>query len=116
MSAIIGIGFLIKYTLVSGRERWLKYGNNVELYLFNMDRHQWGNIHLVLGYILIGLLVVHIFLHWKIVSGLYKKLIKEPFIKKTIAICFATICALLILIPLFIKPEIKNIKNINKQI
>ena len=111
MSAVIGIGFLIKFTLISGQERWLKYGDNINLYFFGMDRHQWGMIHLVLGFILIGLLVVHIFLHWNVITSVYKKLIKEPLAKKIIAILFIIICTLIIVIPFFIKPEIEPIRK-----
>ena len=39
MFAIAGIGFLIKYFLIPGKERWIKYGSNVDLFLFEMDRH-----------------------------------------------------------------------------
>ena len=88
MSAIVGIGFLIKYTLISGQERWEIYGRNVEISLLGMDRHQWGMLHLILGFILLGLLVAHIILHWKIITNVYKKIIKEPLTKKTIAIVF----------------------------
>lgn len=63
MSAIIGIGFLIKYTLISGQERWDVYGKNVELYWYGMDRNQWGLFHLILGFVLMVLLVAHIVLH-----------------------------------------------------
>ena len=111
MSAIIGIGFLIKYTLISGQERKEVYGSNVELYLLGMDRHQWGMIHLILGFVLFGLLVVHIFLHWKIVTTVYRKIIKVPLTKRVVGFCFVMICALLILIPFFIKPEIETIEK-----
>jgi hypothetical protein len=52
MMAIAGIGFLMKYVLVPGSERWEKYGSNVDLFLWGWDRHQWGALHLILGYIL----------------------------------------------------------------
>ena len=106
MSAIIGIGFLIKYTLISGLERKEVYGQNIDLYLLNMNRHQWGTLHLILGFIFFGLLIIHIFLHWKIVKNVYQKIIKEQLTKRIIAVCFILICALLILIPLLIKPDI----------
>tara|TARA_R110002033_G_scaffold38827_3_gene78300 strand:+ start:2890 stop:3105 length:216 start_codon:yes stop_codon:yes gene_type:complete len=51
MSAVVGIGFLIKYTLISGKERNVIYGKNVELSLFGMDRHEWGYIHLVIAFV-----------------------------------------------------------------
>lgn len=113
MSAIISTGLLIKYALISGQERWEVYGRNLEFYLFGMDRHQWGMIHLVLGFILLGLLILHIILHWKIITCVYKKIIKTPFTNKVIALLFIIICALLIIIPFFVKPEIETIKKGN---
>jgi len=111
MSAIIGIGFLIKYTLISGQERWDVYGRNVELYLLGLDRHQWGMIHLILGFVLLGLLIVHIFLHWKVITTVYKKIIEEPLTKKIVALFFIAICTILILVPFFIKPEVESGKK-----
>ena len=111
MSAIIGIGFLIKYTLISGQERWDVYGQNVELSLFGMDRHQWGMLHLILAFVLLGLLIAHIVFHWKVIVNVYKKIIKEPVTKKVVALLFIILCALLIVIPFFIQPEIESIKK-----
>ena len=111
MSAIIGIGFLIKYTLISGQERWDVYGRNVELSLFGMDRHQWGMFHLILAFVLLGLLIVHIVFHWKFIANVDKKIIKEPVTKKVVALLFIILCALLIVIPFFTQPEIESIKK-----
>jgi len=99
MCAIIGIGFLIKYTLVSGQEQMIKYGNKVELSLFGMDRHEWGTIHLIVGYVLIGLLLLHIILHWKVIISVYKRLLQKKPAIKFISIIFITICFLFIIIP-----------------
>ena len=111
MSAIIGIGFLIKYTLISGQERWEVYGRNVELSLFGMDRHQWGMLHLILAFVLLGLLLLHIVFHWKIITNVYKKIIKEPVTKKVVALVFLMLCVLMIVIPFFIHPEIESIEK-----
>lgn len=111
MSAIIGIGFLIKYTLVSGQERWEIYGRNVELYLFGMNRHQWGMLHLILAFVLLGLLLAHIILHWKVITNVYRKIIKEPISKKIIAIVFVILCTLLIVFPFFVEPDLETVKK-----
>jgi hypothetical protein len=113
MSAIIGIGFLIKYILITGQERWEIYGRNVELYFLRMDRHEWGMLHLILGFTLLGLLVVHIIFHWKVITNVYRKIIKEPLTKKIVAFVFLMICALLIIIPFFVEPDIETIKKGN---
>jgi len=111
MSAIIGIGFLIKYTLISGQERGEVYGRNVELYLLGLDRHQWGMLHLILAFVLLALLIVHIVFHWQVIANVYKKIIKEPVTKKVVALLFIILCVLMIVIPFFIHPEIESIKK-----
>ncbi|WP_458627001.1 DUF4405 domain-containing protein [Winogradskyella sp. PC D3.3] len=113
MSAIIGIGFLMKYTLLSGQDRNEVYGRNIELYFLNMDRHQWGTIHLILSFVLIGLLIIHVYLHWKVVTAVYQKIINVQFTKRIVAFSFAILCALLILIPFFIKPKLEPIEKGN---
>ena len=75
MAIIGGTGLLQKYRLVSGSERWEIYGNNPEMYMLGLDRHQWGYIHLVLGYVLLGLLVLHIIFHWRQIKGILMLLI-----------------------------------------
>jgi len=76
MAAIGGIGLLMKYKLVSGEERWKIYGSNPDLFLWGWDRHQWGDVHLILGYIFFGLLFFHILLHWSQIKGIYQVVIK----------------------------------------
>ncbi|MCL5128307.1 DUF4405 domain-containing protein [Algibacter sp. L4_22] len=111
MLAIIGIGFLIKHTLLQGQERKTIYGQNIELYLLNMNRHQWGNIHFILGLVFWGLLTLHIFLHWKVITVIYHKIIKAQLAKRILAFGFIIICSILILIPFFITPKIEPIKK-----
>ncbi len=105
MSAIVGIGFLIKYTLIPGQERWLKYGDNVELYMFGMDRHDWGLIHLVIGFILVGLLIVHIILHWELIACMYNRMFQKKSTNTLIMILFITICGLFIIFPFLLNPK-----------
>ncbi|MEJ5330464.1 MAG: hypothetical protein WHT07_09960 [Desulfobaccales bacterium] len=42
MAAIAGLGFLMKYVLVPGRETPLLYGRRVDLFFLGLDRHAWG--------------------------------------------------------------------------
>ncbi|GAN33419.1 MAG: DUF4405 domain-containing protein [Candidatus Brocadia sp. AMX2] len=44
--AMAGIGLPIKFVLLPGKDTWAAYGRKAELFLFEMDRHQWGTIHL----------------------------------------------------------------------
>lgn len=75
MLAIASIGFVIKYVLVSGSRRWEIYGNNVEQSFWGMDRHGWGDVHLVMGIVLMVLLILHIILHFNWIICMTKKAI-----------------------------------------
>lgn len=110
MSAIAGIGFLIKYTLIPGQQRWIVYNDNVELYMLGMDRHEWGTIHLILGYVLLGLLVIHIIYHMKAISGVYNQIFQRKLIRKLIFILFITICVLFFIVPFLIHPTISKLE------
>ncbi len=117
MSMIIGLGFLIKFTLIPGQERRVKYGTNIDLYFLGINRHEWGTIHLIFSLVLIALLSAHILLHWKIITGVYNKLIKEALTKKIVALLFLIFCLLLIIAPFFIEPKVKTIqKNSGHQV
>ena len=109
MAAIAGIGFLMKVVLIPGQDRWIKYGKNVEIYVLNMDRHQWGTVHLVIALILLGLLLLHIILHWKLIVGLFSKLITNKSTRKLITVVFVFISVFLFLFAFFVKPEIGKI-------
>jgi len=108
MMAITGTGFLMKFVLIPGQERWVKYGRNVELLLLGIDRHEWGAIHLVLGFILLGLLVIHIILHWKMILGLYRKLIGSQSTRRIIAAVFIIVCLIGLISPFIVKPEVQE--------
>ena len=45
--AIAGIGLLMKYVLLPGKETAAVYGRKVDLFLFGMGRHAGGRIHLL---------------------------------------------------------------------
>ena len=49
MMAIAGIGLLMKYVVLPGREVNLIYGNQTDLLFLGLDRHQWGSIHFIIS-------------------------------------------------------------------
>ena len=106
MTLIASIGFLIKFTLIPGKESWEIYGKNVDLLLFGMDRHQWGTVHLYIGFVLLGLLILHIYLHWKMIVGLYYKLITSPEIRKISLLIFMVVFIFLIVFPFVVNPNV----------
>jgi hypothetical protein len=103
--AMAGLGFLMKYVLLPGRESMMKYGRNVKLAFFGWDRHDWGEIHLYLGFFFLGLLALHIILHWGQIVRLFQRLI--PGERRTLALLvFVLAAVLLIYFPFLITPEV----------
>lgn len=56
--AVLGSGLALQFRLPRGRGH-----HGVELW--GWDRHEWREIHFVLSMILLGLVGVHVLLHWK---------------------------------------------------
>jgi Domain of unknown function (DUF4405) len=105
MMAMAGLGFLMKYVLIPGRERWVKYGRNVNLTLFGWNRHDWGDIHLDLGLIFLGFLVVHVILHWRQIVGLFHGFVPAER-RPLVLLAFILLAAFLIYFPFLLSPAI----------
>ncbi len=108
LAAIAGLGFLMKYVLLPGREAALTYGRRVDLFLFGLDRHDWGTIHLYLGFLFLALLALHLVLHWHMIPGLFARLVPDSRKRAFIAWVYAALAAALLLFPFFIGPELKE--------
>ncbi len=106
MAILAGIGFLIKFVLLPGKERAIVYGSNVELYFLGLDRHEWGTFHLYVAYILIALLAVHIILHFKWIASVFTRFISNTKAKIISGIIFFMVCLYLALFPFTITPEV----------
>jgi len=109
--AIAGIGILMKFVLLPGKDTWAVYGRKVDLFLFGMDRHQWGTIHLIMGFVFLGLLTLHIILHWKIIVSLYGKLIGNGVARRIIATIIVIAGVFLAVFPLFVKPDVQELEG-----
>lgn len=109
MSAMAGIGFLMNYVLIPGREAVVEYGRSVELLFLGLNRHDWGDIHLYLGFTLIGLLTLHIILHWHLIPGLYQRLLKNPAARTIGAWALVIVCLVFLFFPFAITPEVQEI-------
>ncbi len=105
MIGLAVIGFIIRYVLISGAERWEKYGENMELTIWGLDRHQWGYIHLLTGILLVILLVLHILFHWKQVVCMIKKLIPRKKMRVAIVSSLVVFSAFIMVLPFFIPVE-----------
>lgn len=108
LMGLTGLGFLMKYILLPGREAWAKYGRNVELSWLGWDRHDWGQIHLYLALILLGVLVIHIILHWQMILGLFARLIPNPRTRTRVALAFLILTVLLLYFPFLITPDVRE--------
>ena len=108
MAAIAGLGFLMKYVLLPGRDSTIKYGRRVDLALLGLDRHDWGAIHLYLGFLLLALLVLHIVLHWNMIPGLFARLVVPSRQRWQIASVYVLLTAALLLFPFLISSEVKD--------
>jgi len=111
LGIIAGIGFLIKYTLPPGREKILKYGDNREFFFLGWDRHQWGSFHLVVAFVMLGLLVLHIFLHWKTILCLVRKAIPQAWLRRSLWLIVGFLCLIFILFAFFISPVLKGAED-----
>lgn len=108
MMPLAGIGFLMKFVLVPGRERIAAYGRNVDLFFIGLDRHGWGTIHLWIACILLALLAVHIMLHFRWIAAVLEKLFSGSKKKVVAVVTVIMICFFLLLFPFFIRPEVHD--------
>nr|WP_321452780.1 DUF4405 domain-containing protein [uncultured Carboxylicivirga sp.] len=108
MMIVVGIGFLMEYVIIPGSQRFEIYGRNVELSFLGMDRHEWGNLHLILGLILIFLLVLHIIFHWKLILSIYRRIIPHEGIRLFFTAVLVILTVLFAIVPLFLKPDISE--------
>jgi len=108
LMAMAGLGFLMKYVLLPGRQAWSKYGRNVELTWLGWDRHDWGEIHLYLAFALLGLLTIHLILHWQMILGLYARLLPDPQTRRRVAWAVLVLTVLLLSFPFLITPDVRE--------
>ena len=108
LMAMAGLGFLMKYTLPPGRVLRATYGSNLNLTWLSWDRHDWGDIHLYLAFILLSLLVIHLILHWQQILGLFRRLVPDPRQRYRVALVFLIVSLLLIYFPFLITPNTQS--------
>ncbi len=102
---VSAIGLLLKYVLIHGSDRWLKYGDNVELTYLGMDRHQWGYIHWISSLVLVGLVVLHLVFHWTQIMCLVRRYLPTKKVR------YASVGALLLVsIVLAISPFLLSVE------
>lgn len=113
---VTGLGLLIKYVLVAGFKSHEIYGKGVDLSFLGYDRHQWGSIHLIFSIILIILIILHIVLHWKMITTIFKQMVVNKSKRRIIGSILALISIVLAMGPLFISPDVCESTGRNKQV
>ncbi|TLD41968.1 MAG: hypothetical protein JETT_1757 [Candidatus Jettenia ecosi] len=108
MMAIAGIGMLIKFILLPGKEAAVVYGRKVDLLLFGLDRHAWGTIHLIVAFVFLGLLALHIIFHWKMIFALYRRLSGNKVTRRIIVTLVVIVSISLVVFPWIIKPKVQE--------
>jgi len=109
LAAIAGIGFMLAWNIPRGRVRNVLYGHDKELFFLGLDRQGWSDVHLVLALVMLGLMVLHIILHWNQIVCMYRRLIGSAAARRALAWVFSILCLLLLFYPLAIKPEIRQL-------
>lgn len=64
---MLGTGLLIYYRLVPG------FQGGHGLSLFGLDRHAWGSLHLLAGYLFLACLCLHLFLNYAFIKKVVAK-------------------------------------------
>jgi len=105
-AALAGIGFLMKFVLLPGKERMAVYGRNVELTFLGLDRHDWGAVHLWIAYVLMILLALHLGLHLNWIVTMIKKWTLKSKAQRVAVVCFFVLCLGLLLFAFVISPEV----------
>jgi len=107
-SLLAGTGFLMKYTLIPGKDRFAVYGRNVELFFLGLDRHEWGTLHLWLAFFLIALLVLHLVLHTAWIIRMARSIIAGSTAQTVIIGMFVLVCALLLFFSFAVQPRVEE--------
>lgn len=108
IAAITGIGLLMKYVLLPGRETLAVYGRKVDLFFLGRDRHEWGMIHLIVAFVFLGLLVIHITLHWNTLWISYRRIVGNRAVRLILVIIVAVAGVFLVVFPLMVRPELRQ--------
>ena len=106
MAAIAGLGFLTRWVLLPGFARRDVYGPGVELEWLGLDRHEWGDVHLVLGITLLVLLVLHVVLHWSQVVGIWRVMVRSSPVRVVLAVALLVLVVALLAFPALVTPEV----------
>jgi len=104
MMTIAGIGLLMKYVVLTGRETNEIYGSDVELTFLGLDRHQWGGTHFIVSLVFLGLLTLHIILHWNMIACYFRTILTTRRMRYLVGYGFLLASIVLIGFPIIASP------------
>ncbi len=111
LALMSGLGLMIKYVLVPGSKRWDIYSRNVDLSFLGLDRHGWGTVHFIFAIIFVGLLVLHIILHWKCLVNYLCRILKTKALANFLILMFATVLFFLVIFPFIIELRVTELED-----
>jgi hypothetical protein len=106
MATIAGLGFLINSVLIPGEQRPAVYGGRPDLYWLGWNRHQWGDLHLVLGIALLAIVVLHVVLHWSQVTGIWRRMVGSRVARVALAVLLLLLIVALMAFPALVTPQV----------
>lgn len=90
MCSISVVGILLGFVIPKGR------APDGDKFFLGLHRHEWGSIHLFLSLLLLVLLVIHIWLNWRWVVQVSRRLFEERWKRRLLVISTSWIIVLLL--------------------
>lgn len=104
MMFLAGSGFVRKYVLLGGSASRQTYGQKVNMYMMGYSRDDWSTIHLYTAYFILFLLLLHIVLHWKQITVMYRRLIGSSRLRMSLLLIFVIASIFLAIFPFILQP------------
>ena len=77
-------GFILKVVIPSRHAVRFQDATSWCAHLLGLGRHDWGNIHLGAGIVLVSLVTIHVLLHINMVSAFFKKKCQKYILRITL--------------------------------
>jgi type IV secretory pathway TrbL component len=113
---LISTGLLIEFRLPPGSGGHEPYGHGWRALerptpvIWDMTRHQWGEIHFWIAVTFASLLVFHLMLHWKWIVATSKNFMPRVF-KSTVLLWFIAMVGLLLIAAPLLSPKVQRIRQ-----
>lgn len=109
LATLVGTGFLIAYKLPPGSgggegRLGAIYGSGLSVW--GLTRHGWGDIHLILAFVLAGLIALHLVSHWQWIRAM-AKVEGNPSVnmRKGVILIASVVSIVLVVLPFLLTPS-----------